>query len=106
MGDFNTPGSDWKCGLPQQNCHYYSKLKGEAIHTSTYLLVLTQSIETNHNNNPLDLVFVNFDNIRVSFVDAGMVKLDLLHSPMVINTDLRIDKSTHNIEHSYHKFDD
>jgi hypothetical protein len=55
-GDFNTPGFDWKCGLPQQNCHY-SKLKGDAICTSTCLLGLTQSLEANHSNNLLDLVF-------------------------------------------------
>jgi hypothetical protein len=37
---------------------------------------------------------------------VGMVKPDLLHSPMVIDIDLRIDKSTHYIEHSYCKFAD
>jgi hypothetical protein len=83
---------NWKFGLPVPNCHYYSKLKREALYTSTCLLRLTQSIETNHNNNPLDLVFVNFDNRRVSFVDMGMVKPDLLHSHMVIDIDLRIKK--------------
>jgi hypothetical protein len=35
-----------------------------------------------------------------------MVKPDLLHRPMVIDIDLRTDKSTHNIEHSYRKFAD
>jgi hypothetical protein len=106
MGDFNTPGFDWKCRLPLPNCYYYSTLKGEAIYTSTCLVRLTQSIEINHNNNLLDLVFVNFDNLRVSFVDMGIVKPNLLHSPVVIDIDFRVYKRMHNFEHSYRKFAD
>jgi hypothetical protein len=34
------------------------------------------------------------------------VKPDLLHSPMVIDINLRTDKSTHGIGHSYRKFAD
>jgi hypothetical protein len=60
MGDFNTPGFDWECGLPLPNCHYYSKFKGDTIYTSACRLALTQSIETNYNN-LLDLgLFIYF----------------------------------------------
>jgi hypothetical protein len=65
------------------------------MYTATGLLGLTQSIDTNHNNKLLDLVFVNFDNLRVSFFDMGMAKPDLLHSPVVTDIDFRIYKSTH-----------
>jgi hypothetical protein len=40
--DFNTPGCDWKQGLHFSNCHSYSKLKGDAIYTSTCLLSLSK----------------------------------------------------------------
>jgi hypothetical protein len=40
MGDFNTPGFDWYRGLSVPDCHYYSKLRGHAIYTSTCLLIL------------------------------------------------------------------
>jgi hypothetical protein len=38
LGDFNAPGFNWDSGTPLPKCHYYSKLKGDAIYTSTYLL--------------------------------------------------------------------
>jgi hypothetical protein len=38
MGDFNTPGFDWECGLPVPNYHYYPKLRGDAIYTFMCLL--------------------------------------------------------------------
>jgi hypothetical protein len=37
MGDFNTPRFNWKRGLSQANCHYYSKLKGEATPPRVFL---------------------------------------------------------------------
>jgi hypothetical protein len=42
VGDLNTPGFDWERALSLQNSHYYSKLKGDAIYTSTCLLNLSQ----------------------------------------------------------------
>jgi hypothetical protein len=42
----------------------------DAVSTCMCLLGLTQ--ETTPNNKLLDLVFTNFDSLRVSFVDMGM----------------------------------
>jgi hypothetical protein len=41
MGDFNILNFDTERGLPLINCHFYSKLIGDAIYTSTCLLVPT-----------------------------------------------------------------
>jgi hypothetical protein len=32
LGNFNVPGFDCNYGLSSPNCHYYTKLKGDAIH--------------------------------------------------------------------------
>jgi hypothetical protein len=45
LGDFNAPGFNWGNGTPLPKCHYYSKLKGNAIYTSTCLLDLRQCVE-------------------------------------------------------------
>jgi hypothetical protein len=42
---FNAPGSKWENGTPLLKCHYYSKLKGDAIYTSTCLLGPRQCVE-------------------------------------------------------------
>jgi hypothetical protein len=33
-GDIDVPGFDLKCGLPLENCKFYSKLRGDAVQTS------------------------------------------------------------------------
>jgi hypothetical protein len=35
VGDFNTPGFDWNHGLSVPDCHDYTKLRDDAIYTST-----------------------------------------------------------------------
>ena len=42
IGDsmFSAPNFDWEGGLPLPNCHFYSKSKGAANHTSMCLLDL------------------------------------------------------------------
>jgi hypothetical protein len=59
VGDFSTPGFDWNRGLSDPDSHYYSKLRGDAIYTSTCLLSLHQCIDTVGSSNMLDLVFSN-----------------------------------------------
>jgi hypothetical protein len=54
VGDFITPGFDLKRDLSLPKPHYYSKLKGGKIYTSTRLLILS------------DLCFIP--------VDPGLVK--------------------------------
>jgi hypothetical protein len=31
LGDLGAPGFNWEIGAPLLKCHYYSKLKGDAI---------------------------------------------------------------------------
>jgi hypothetical protein len=54
IGDsmFNAPNFDWEGGVLPSNHHLNSKLKGDANHTSTYLLDLMQCVVT---VNALDL---------------------------------------------------
>jgi hypothetical protein len=59
VGDFNSPGFDWNRGLSLPNSHYYSKIKGDAIYTSTCLLNLIQCIDIVGSSNLLDLMFFN-----------------------------------------------
>jgi hypothetical protein len=59
--NFNIPRFDWKRGISQANCHYYSKLKGNAIYTSTCLLDLRKRIDAVGNGSLLDLAFTNFN---------------------------------------------
>jgi hypothetical protein len=42
LGDFNVPGFDWNNGSPSPNCHFYTKLKGDAIHSAICYLGLNQ----------------------------------------------------------------
>jgi hypothetical protein len=45
LGDFNVPGFNLGRGTLLPKCHYYYKLKGDAIYTSTCLLGLTHYVE-------------------------------------------------------------
>jgi hypothetical protein len=70
-GDFNTHGFDWNRGFSVPDCHYYSKLKGDAVYTSTCLLNLHQCIDAVGSSNLLDLIFSNFSDIGITFLDSG-----------------------------------
>jgi hypothetical protein len=50
LGDFNVPGFDWESGLPRENCQFYSKLRGEAIYTSTCFLGLGQCVDADYSS--------------------------------------------------------
>jgi hypothetical protein len=104
MGDFNTPCFDWKRGLSQANCYYYSKLKGESIYTSTCLLDLRQCIDAVGCSSLLDLAFTNFSELNINFIDSGNIKPDAYHPPFVVDVFLPFDASRHNCEYSYRKF--
>jgi hypothetical protein len=39
LGDFNVPGFDWNNGSPSTNCHFFTKLKGDVIHSAIVTLV-------------------------------------------------------------------
>jgi hypothetical protein len=88
VGDLNAPDFDWKSGLSMPNSHYYSRLKGDAIYTSTCLLNLNQCIDTVGSSNPLDLFFSNLSDIDITPVDPGLTKSDKYHPPLIINISL------------------
>jgi hypothetical protein len=85
VGDFNTPGFDWTHGLSLPNSHYYSKLREDAIYTSTCLLNLNQCIDTVGSSNPLDLISSKLSDLRITPVDPGIIKPDNYHPPLLVN---------------------
>jgi hypothetical protein len=104
VGDFNTPGFDWKCGLSLSNSHYYSKLKGDAIYTSTCLLNLNQCIDNAGSSNLLDLIFSNLSDLCITPVAPGLLKPDNYHPLLIINFHLPFASFTQNYVYSYRKF--
>jgi hypothetical protein len=104
VGDFNSPGFDWKCGLPQPNCHSYSKLKGDAIFTSTYILNLTQCLDTDGRSNLLDLIFSNLSDLCITPVDPGLIKPEYFHPPLNIKIHLPAAICTQNYVYSYRNY--
>jgi hypothetical protein len=84
LGDFNAPGFNWGRGLPLPNSHYYSKLKGDAIYTSTCFLGFRQCVKAVDSHNLLDLVFDNFSDLKPDPADSGLVKPDSYHPPLNI----------------------
>jgi hypothetical protein len=104
VGDFNVPGFDWKSGMFLRNSHYYSKLKGDAIYTSTCLPNLNQRIDTVGSSNLLDLIFSNLSDLRITPVDPGLIKPDNYHPPLIINIYLPFSTCIQNYIYSYRKF--
>jgi hypothetical protein len=94
IGDFSAPNNDCERGLPLRNCYFYSKLNCDSIYTSTCLL----------NDNSLDQVFTNFSRVNTFFADAGVVKPDLCHQPIVIELPLDLYNSTSYHGHYYRKY--
>jgi hypothetical protein len=90
VGDFNVSGFDWKSGVSLPNFHYYSKLKGHAIYSSTCFLNPNQCIDTAGSHNLLDLMFSNLSDLSVDPVDPGLIKPDNYHPPLIINISLPI----------------
>jgi hypothetical protein len=104
VGDFNTLGFYRKRGLSLPNSHYYSKLKGDAIYTSTCLLNLNQCIDNVGSPNLLDLIFSNLSDLRITPVNPGLIKPDNYHPPLIINIYLPFTTSIQNYVYSYRKF--
>jgi hypothetical protein len=82
-------------------CHYYSKLKGDAIYTSTCLLGLKQCVEAVDSIKLLDLVFANFTDLKLVPVDSGLVTPDTYHPPFSIDVLLPHINNNLNSEFSY-----
>jgi hypothetical protein len=87
--------------LPLPNVCFYSKLKGDAIYTSTSLWGLTQRLLT---DGSLDLVFNNFDRVGTFFADEGVVKPDAFRQPIAIEIPSDLINSMSYHAHSYRKY--
>jgi hypothetical protein len=85
LGDFNVPGFDWNSGLPSLNCHLYTKLKGDVIHSATCFLGLSQHNYCDSGSNLLELVFSNFADLTVDHPANGVVQPDNFHPPFIID---------------------
>jgi hypothetical protein len=104
LGDFNAPGGNWESGTPLPNCHDQSKLKGDAIYTSTCFLGLRQYVETVDTLNMLYLFFANFTDIKSVPTGSGLVTPDTYHPPLNIDVFVSHFNSNLNCEFSYRNF--
>jgi hypothetical protein len=104
LGDFNAPGFNWESGTPLLKCHYYSKLKGDAIYSSTYFLGLRQCVEAVDSLNLLELVFANFTDLKSVPAYSGFVTPDTYHLPLSIDVFLPYSNNNLNCEFSYRIF--
>jgi hypothetical protein len=85
LGDFNVPGFDWANGFPQANSHYYTKIRGDVVHSAACYLGLSQYL-TIQNKNLLDFVFANFSCVNITISNFDLVEPDVFHPSLV--TDL------------------
>ncbi|PNF31813.1 hypothetical protein B7P43_G09329, partial [Cryptotermes secundus] len=99
LGDFNVPGFNWIRGSPLPNCHYYAKLKGDAIYTSACLLGLRQYAVAVDNHNLLDLVFSNLTDLKPGPSYSDLVKPDPYHPPLII--DVHLPHITYNPDYKF-----
>jgi hypothetical protein len=104
LGDFNIPGFDWESGLPREHCKIYSKLRGDAIYTSTCFLGLGQRVDADYSGNMLDLVFSNITDLHINFSDIGIVKPDVYHPPLSIEMPLLLKHVSKTSEFSHFKY--
>jgi hypothetical protein len=84
LGDFNVPGFDWANGFPQANSHYYTKIRGDVVHSAACYLGISQYNLTMQNKNLLDLVFANFSCVNVTISNLDLVEPDVFHPSLVI----------------------
>lgn len=77
-GDFNVPGVDWNYGFPSPNCHFYTKLKEDLIHSAICFLGLNQHNYPDSGNTLTDLVFFssNFADLSVDHAEYSLVQPD------------------------------
>jgi hypothetical protein len=75
----NTLDTNNNSGTHLLKCHYYSKLKGNTIYTSTYLLGLRKCAEAVDSLNIIDLVFANFTDVKSVPADSGLDTPDFLY---------------------------
>jgi hypothetical protein len=88
LGDFNIRGVDWENDFPQANSHYYTKVRGEVVHSAASFLGLSQHNLTIQNKTLLDIVFANFSCVNVTISKLDLVEPDAIHNllDILVNT--------------------
>jgi hypothetical protein len=85
LGNFNVPDFDWNFVLPFPNCHFYTKLKGDVIHSPTCLLSLNQHNYPDTGSNLLDIIFSEFADLSVDHAEYGPDQDSHFHPPCIID---------------------
>jgi hypothetical protein len=85
LGDFNVSGFDWANSFPQANSYYYTKIRGDVVHSAACYLGLSQYNLAIKNKNLLDLVFANFSCVNVMISNLNLVEPDAFHPSLVID---------------------
>jgi hypothetical protein len=103
LGDTNVPGFDWNYGLPSPNCNFYTKLKGDLIHSATCFLGLNRHSYPDNGSNLLDIVFFSSDFavLSVNHAEYGLLEPDHFHPPFIIDVAMSIRRCKQNSNISY-----
>jgi hypothetical protein len=80
---------------------FYSKLKRDAMYSSSCPLNIIQCTDRVSSSNQLGVIFSNLSYLCITFVDLGIVKPDNYHSSLII--DIYLPFATC-IQSSYRKF--
>jgi hypothetical protein len=94
----------WNCGLLSPNCHIYTKLKGDLIHSATCFLGLNQRNYPDNGSNLLGLVFSNFADLSVDHAEHGPVQPDHLRTPFIVDCEMPVRRCKQNFNISYERF--
>jgi hypothetical protein len=104
LGDFNVPGFDWNNGSPSPNSHFYTKLKGDVIHSAICYLGLNQHNHSVSGFNLLELVFDNFVDISLDYVEHGLVHPDPFHPRFIIDCTIQRWRNNQNCNTPYKRY--
>jgi hypothetical protein len=104
VGDFNTPGFDWKRRMFLPNSHCYSKLKEVAVYTSTCLLNSSQCTDIVGSSNLLDLNFFQPKRFIYSCRPGTTVQPDNYLPPLITHIYPPFTACIQNYLYSHRKF--
>jgi hypothetical protein len=107
LGDFNVPGFDWNYGLLSPNCHFYTKLKGDMIHSAICFLGLNQHNYPDSGSNLLGFFIFfppNFADHSVDHAEYDPVQPDNFHPPLIIDCTMPVRRFKQNFNIFYKRF--
>jgi hypothetical protein len=84
LGDFNVPVLIGEMASLKLT-HYYTKIRGDVVHSVACYLGLSQRNLTTQNKNLLDLVFANSSCVNVKISNLDLVQPDALHTSLLID---------------------